>query len=194
MLNSANQAWTMYPGLSHGAYECLHAHGTRRAEEAPYLPKLVQRRVDRHHVPDRAALRHRPRPAAHQGRAAARRQLQAHRQQDLHLRRRARHGREHRPPGAGAPAGRAGGQQGHLAVRGAEVHASTADGTLGERNADLLRAASSTRWASTATPPARSCLDGAIGTLVGQPQQGPGGDVRDDERARAWAWATSRWA
>ena len=28
MLNSANQAWTMYPGLSHGAYEALHAHGT----------------------------------------------------------------------------------------------------------------------------------------------------------------------
>ena len=28
MMNSANQAWTMYPGLSHGAYECLHAHGT----------------------------------------------------------------------------------------------------------------------------------------------------------------------
>ena len=26
MLNSANQAWTMYPGLSNGAYECLHAH------------------------------------------------------------------------------------------------------------------------------------------------------------------------
>jgi alkylation response protein AidB-like acyl-CoA dehydrogenase len=24
MLNSANQAWTMYPGLSHGAYECIH--------------------------------------------------------------------------------------------------------------------------------------------------------------------------
>ena len=23
-LNSANQAWTMYPGLTHGAYECLH--------------------------------------------------------------------------------------------------------------------------------------------------------------------------
>ena len=23
MLNSANQAWTMYPGLSHGAYECI---------------------------------------------------------------------------------------------------------------------------------------------------------------------------
>jgi alkylation response protein AidB-like acyl-CoA dehydrogenase len=23
MLNSVNQAWTMYPGLSHGVYECL---------------------------------------------------------------------------------------------------------------------------------------------------------------------------
>ena len=32
MLNSTNQAWTMYPGLSHGAYECLHEHGTDGAE------------------------------------------------------------------------------------------------------------------------------------------------------------------
>jgi butyryl-CoA dehydrogenase len=40
MLNSANQAWTMYPGLSHGAYECLHEHGTAE-QKAIYLPKLV---------------------------------------------------------------------------------------------------------------------------------------------------------
>jgi butyryl-CoA dehydrogenase len=40
MLNSANQAWTMYPGLSHGAYEALHAHGTPELK-ALYLPKLV---------------------------------------------------------------------------------------------------------------------------------------------------------
>ncbi|BBO59226.1 acyl-CoA dehydrogenase C-terminal domain-containing protein [Mycoavidus sp. B2-EB] len=40
MLNSANQAWTMYPGLSHGAYECLHAHGTPEQKKI-YLPKLV---------------------------------------------------------------------------------------------------------------------------------------------------------
>ena len=40
MLNSANQAWTMYPGLSHGAYEALHAHGTPE-QKALYLPKLV---------------------------------------------------------------------------------------------------------------------------------------------------------
>ncbi|MES2024669.1 MAG: acyl-CoA dehydrogenase C-terminal domain-containing protein [Pseudomonadota bacterium] len=40
MLNSSNQAWTMYPGLSHGAYECLYAHGTEQ-QKALYLPKLV---------------------------------------------------------------------------------------------------------------------------------------------------------
>jgi alkylation response protein AidB-like acyl-CoA dehydrogenase len=40
MLNSANQAWTMYPGLSHGAYECLHKHGTEE-QKALYLPKLI---------------------------------------------------------------------------------------------------------------------------------------------------------
>jgi alkylation response protein AidB-like acyl-CoA dehydrogenase len=40
MLNSANQAWTMYPGLSHGAYEALQAHGSE-AQKALYLPKLT---------------------------------------------------------------------------------------------------------------------------------------------------------
>jgi alkylation response protein AidB-like acyl-CoA dehydrogenase len=40
MLNSANQAWTMYPGLSHGAYEALHEHGTPE-QQSTYLPKLT---------------------------------------------------------------------------------------------------------------------------------------------------------
>ncbi len=40
MMNSANQAWTMYPGLSHGAYEALHAHGTPE-QKSTYLPKLT---------------------------------------------------------------------------------------------------------------------------------------------------------
>ena len=40
MLNSANQAWTMYPGLTHGAYECLLAHGSDE-QKALYLPRLV---------------------------------------------------------------------------------------------------------------------------------------------------------
>ncbi|TAK87800.1 MAG: acyl-CoA dehydrogenase [Aquabacterium sp.] len=40
MLNSANQAWTMYPGLSHGAHAALEAHGTDE-QKAIYLPKLT---------------------------------------------------------------------------------------------------------------------------------------------------------
>ena len=40
MLNSANQAWTMYPGLSHGAYECLQAHSSDEQKQL-YLPRLV---------------------------------------------------------------------------------------------------------------------------------------------------------
>ncbi|OWY39580.1 acyl-CoA dehydrogenase [Xenophilus sp. AP218F] len=37
---SANVAWSMYPGLSHGAYSAIHAHGTEQ-QKAEYLPKLV---------------------------------------------------------------------------------------------------------------------------------------------------------
>ncbi|MGZ5206106.1 MAG: acyl-CoA dehydrogenase family protein, partial [Caldimonas sp.] len=40
MLNSANQAWAMYPGLSHGAYECLVAHGSDEQKRL-YLGKLT---------------------------------------------------------------------------------------------------------------------------------------------------------
>ena len=40
MLNSANQAWTMYPGLSHGAHACLEAHGTDEQKKT-FLPKLT---------------------------------------------------------------------------------------------------------------------------------------------------------
>ena len=40
MGNSANQAWLMYPGLTHGAYECLLAHGSDALKQT-YLPKLT---------------------------------------------------------------------------------------------------------------------------------------------------------
>jgi alkylation response protein AidB-like acyl-CoA dehydrogenase len=40
MMNSGNQAWTMYPGLTHGAYDCLKTHGTDQ-QKALYVPKLV---------------------------------------------------------------------------------------------------------------------------------------------------------
>jgi len=37
---SANTAWSMYPGLSHGAYSALVAHGSDELK-ATYLPKIV---------------------------------------------------------------------------------------------------------------------------------------------------------
>ena len=40
MLNSANQAWTMYPGLTHGAYASLVSHGTPEQKQT-YLPKMI---------------------------------------------------------------------------------------------------------------------------------------------------------
>ncbi len=40
MLNSANQAWTMYPGLTHGAYASLHTYGTPE-QQAKYLHKMT---------------------------------------------------------------------------------------------------------------------------------------------------------
>ena len=40
MMNSANQAWTMYPGLTHGAYAALHTHGTDEQKKT-YLHKMT---------------------------------------------------------------------------------------------------------------------------------------------------------
>ena len=40
MLNSANQAWAMYPGLTHGAYAALHSHGTEEQKQT-YLHKMT---------------------------------------------------------------------------------------------------------------------------------------------------------
>ena len=40
MLAAANHAWTMYPGLLHGAYECLHQHASDELKQR-YLGKVV---------------------------------------------------------------------------------------------------------------------------------------------------------
>ena len=40
MFVSANMAFNMYQGLTHGAYSAIHAHGTD-AQKARYLPKMV---------------------------------------------------------------------------------------------------------------------------------------------------------
>ena len=40
MVSSANMAFGMYPGLSHGAYSAIHNHGSQEQKDM-YLPKLV---------------------------------------------------------------------------------------------------------------------------------------------------------
>ena len=40
MMNAANQAWTMYPGLTHGAYAALHTHGTEEQKQT-YLHRMT---------------------------------------------------------------------------------------------------------------------------------------------------------
>ena len=40
MFSAANMAFTMYQGLTHGAYSTIHAHGTEE-QKATYLPKMV---------------------------------------------------------------------------------------------------------------------------------------------------------
>jgi len=40
MMSSANMAFNMYPGLTHGAYSAIHAHGSDE-QKATYLPKMV---------------------------------------------------------------------------------------------------------------------------------------------------------
>ncbi len=41
MFVSANMAFNMYQGLTHGAYSAIHAHGTDQ-QKATYLPKMVE--------------------------------------------------------------------------------------------------------------------------------------------------------
>ena len=74
----------MYPGLSHGAYEALHAHGTDEQKQL-YLPKLTSGEwtgtmclTEPHCGTDLGMLRTKAEPQADGT-------LQAHRQQDLHL-------------------------------------------------------------------------------------------------------------
>ena len=150
--SAANMAFGMYSGLTHGAYSAIHAHGTRGAE-GDVAAEDGELRVDRHHEPDRAARRHRPRHAAHPRRAAGRRQLPHLRPEDLHLRRRPRPRREHRPPRPRPHHRRARGRQGHLALHRAQVPRQPR--RLASASATPSPSASSRRrWASTATPPA----------------------------------------
>jgi hypothetical protein len=171
MLNSANQAWTMYPACPRRLRVPARA---RHARAEGHLPAQADQRqwtgtmclTEPHCGTDLGLLRTKAEPQADGSyRSPA---------EDLHLRRRARPGREHRAPGAGAPAGRAGRQQGHLAVRGAQVQG-RGRRLAGRAQCDLLRAlehkmgihgnatcqmtstAPSARWSASRTRAWRRC-------------------------------------
>ena len=150
--SSANMAFSMYGGLTMGATAALMVHG-KPEQKKMFVPKMVAGEWAGTMNLTEPQCGTDLGPAAHQGGQAGRRQLQDHRHQDLHLLRRARSHRKHHPSGAGAHRGRAGRHQGRVAVRGAEDPGQCR--WLAGRSATASPAArSSTRWASTAIPPA----------------------------------------
>ena len=182
MSSSANMAFSMYPGLTHGAYSAI-VNGGSDAQKALYLPKLASGEwagtmnlTEPQCGTDLGLLRTKAVPAG-------RRDLQDHRREDLDLRRRAGPDREHRPPGAGPHRGRAGGHARHQPVHRAQIHP-------GRPTARRASATPSTapawkrRWASTATPPASwSTRRRPAGWSARRTGACP--DVRDDERGPA---------
>ena len=111
---------TATPASRTGAAHLIEAFGERRAASASIMTPHVRRRVDRHHGAHRAAGRLQPRRRDDHARRRRRDGTTCIRgSEDLHLRRRPRPHREHRPPDARAHRGRAAGHQGRVALRGA---------------------------------------------------------------------------
>ena len=151
-LCSANLGFELYPSLSHGAYNALHRWGSQELKDL-YLPKIVDGTwsgtmclTEPHCGTDLGLLRTKAVPAE-------RRQLPHHRDQDLHLGRRARPDREHRAPRPGPAARRPAGHQGHQ--RCSSCRSSCPRPTARPEPATAWPAApSSTRWGSRPRPPA----------------------------------------
>lgn len=169
MLNSANQAWTMYPGLTHGAYECLHAHGTEEQKRL-YLPRLVSGHwtgtmclTEAHCGTDLGLLRTRAEPQPDGGyRLTGSKIFISSGEHDLaenivHL-------VLARLPDA--PAGSRG-----LSLFVVPKFLVRPDGALGERNA-ILCTGLEDKMGIHGNATAQLSLDGAHGTLVGEPHRG----------------------
>ena len=174
MLNSANQAWTMYPGLSHGAYEALHAHGSD-AQKAMYLPKLTSGvwtgtmcLTESHCGTDLGLLRSKAIPFEREGQADGSYRITGNKifisagEHDLaeniiHL-------VLARLPDA--PAGSKG-----ISLFVVPKFLVKADGSLGERNA-IYCGGLEHKMGIHGNATAQINLDGAVGTLVGQPNKG----------------------
>jgi alkylation response protein AidB-like acyl-CoA dehydrogenase len=169
MLNSANQAWTMYPGLSHGAYECLKAHGTP-VQKSTYLPNLVSGAwtgtmclTEPHCGTDLGLLRSKAEPQVDGSYAisgqkifisAGEHDLAAN---IIHL-------VLARLPGA--PQGSKG-----ISLFVVPKFKVNADGSLGERNA-IYCSALENKMGIHGNATCQIMLDGAIGSLVGEPHRG----------------------
>ena len=152
MMNAACLSFGLFPGLGRGAYVAIARHGSPE-QAALYAPKARERRLGRLHVPDRGTGRHRSRPAADAGGAAARRQLCHNRNQDLHLLRRARPHGQHRVSRAGKTPRRARGHQGHQPVPRSQVHSGCRSAIPGARNG-VSCGAIEHKMGSTDRPPA----------------------------------------
>jgi alkylation response protein AidB-like acyl-CoA dehydrogenase len=169
MMNSANQAWTMYPGLSHGAYECLHVHGSDE-QKALYLPKLTSGQwtgtmclTEAHCGTDLGMLRTRAEPQPDGSyRITGNKIFISAGEHDLaenivHL-------VLARLPDA--PVGSKG-----ISLFVVPKFKVNADGSVGERNG-LYCGGLEHKMGIHGNATAQIVLDGAIGTLVGQPNKG----------------------
>ncbi|HSN31657.1 MAG TPA: acyl-CoA dehydrogenase C-terminal domain-containing protein [Ideonella sp.] len=169
MLNSANQAWAMYPGLTHGAYECLREHGTPEQKSA-YLPKLVSGEwmgtmclTEAHCGTDLGLLRTRAEPQADGSyRLTGSKIFISSGDHDMtpnivHL-------VLARLPDA--PAGSKG-----ISLFVVPKFLVNADGSVGARNA-IACGAIEHKMGIKASATCQMNLDGAVGTLVGQPHKG----------------------
>ncbi|MDZ7813706.1 MAG: acyl-CoA dehydrogenase C-terminal domain-containing protein [Ideonella sp.] len=169
MLNSANQAWTMYPGLSHGAYECLHAHGTEEQKRL-YLTKLVSGEwtgtmclTEPHCGTDLGMLRTKAEPLA-DGSYKITGQKIFISAGEHNLAENIVHLVLARLPDAPA------GSKGISLFIVPKFHIN-ADGSLGERN-PIHCGALEHKMGIHGNSTCQMILDGAVGTLVGQPHKG----------------------
>jgi alkylation response protein AidB-like acyl-CoA dehydrogenase len=169
MMNAANQAWTMYPGLTHGAYECLHAHGTPEQQQT-YLPKLTSGQwtgtmclTEAHCGTDLGLLRTKAEPQADGTyRLTGNKIFISSGEHDLaenivHL-------VLARLPDA--PQGSKG-----ISLFVVPKFKVNADGTLGERN-PIFCGALEEKMGIHGNATCQIHLDGAVGTLVGEPHKG----------------------
>jgi alkylation response protein AidB-like acyl-CoA dehydrogenase len=169
MLNAANQSWAMYPGLSHGAYEALQAHGTA-AQKALFLPKLTSGQwtgtmclTEPHCGTDLGLLRSKAEPQS-DGTFKITGQKIFISAGEHDLAENIVHLVLARLPGAAA------GSKGIslFAVSKFLLHV---DGSLGERNA-IYCGGLEHKMGICGNATAQMVLDGAVGTLVGEPHKG----------------------